>query len=129
MTVGSIDSTGSVIPVLFANGLAANPVAAPSAPGSGGNVTLNITLDGLIVGSDGDFASITANGGRFNANGPFTRGNGGIVNVTATGPIEVNAPIEATTCMSQVDRQASRYRSVAPFLSRYSNASKSKLSF
>ena len=97
MTVGSIDSTGSFIPVLFANGLAANPVAPPSAPGNGGNVTLNITLDGLIVGSDGDFASITANGGKFNANGPFTRGNGGIVNVTATGPIEVNAPIEATT--------------------------------
>jgi len=97
LTVGSIDSTGSVIPVLFANGLAANPVAPPSAPGNGGNVTLNITLDGLIVGSDGDFASITANGGKFNANGPFTHGNGGTVNVTAAGPIEVNAPIEATT--------------------------------
>jgi len=97
MTVGSIDSTGSVIPVLFANGLNANPVAPPSAPGSGGNVTLNITLDGLIIGSDGDFASITANGGKFNPNGPFTRGNGGIINVTAAGPIEVDAPIEATT--------------------------------
>ena len=97
MTVGSIDSTGSVIPVLFANGLNANPVAPPSAPGSGGNVTLTITLGGLIIASDGDFASITANGGKFNANGPFTRGNGGIVNVTAAGPIEVNAPIEATS--------------------------------
>jgi hypothetical protein len=97
MTVGSIDSTGSVIPILFANGLNANPVAPPSAPGSGGNITLNITLDGFVVGSDGDFASITANGGKFNPSGPFTRGNGGIINVTAAGPIEINAPIEATT--------------------------------
>jgi hypothetical protein len=97
MTVGSIDSTGPAIPILFANGLNANPVAPPSAPGSGGNITLNITLDGLMVGSDGDFASITANGGNFNVGGPFSRGNGGIINVAAAGPIEVNAPIEATT--------------------------------
>jgi hypothetical protein len=69
----------------------------PSAPGSGGNVTLNITLDGLVVASDGDFASITANGGNFNNDGPFTRGNGGIINVTAAGPIEIDAPVEATT--------------------------------
>jgi hypothetical protein len=96
MTVGSLSSTGPAIPVLFANGLNAN-LMGPSAPGSGGNVTLNITLDGLVVAPDGDFTSITANGGRFNAGGPFTRGNGGIINVTAAGPIEIDAPIEATT--------------------------------
>ena len=96
MTVGSLSSTGPAIPVLFANGLNAN-LMGPSAPGSGGNVTLNITLDGLVVAPDGDFTSITANGGRFNADGPFTRGNGGVINVTAAGPIEIGAPIEATT--------------------------------
>ena len=96
MTVGSLSSTGPAIPVLFANGLNAN-LMGPSAPGSGGKVTLNITLDGLVVAPDGDFTSITANGGRFNAAGPFTRGNGGVINVTAAGPIEIGAPIEATT--------------------------------
>jgi len=97
MTVGSINSAGPAIPVLFANGLNANPGAPPSAPGNGGKVTLNITIGGLVIGSEGDFASITANGGKFNADGPFTTGNGGFVNVTAAGPIEVNAPIEATS--------------------------------
>ena len=97
MTVGSISSAGPAIPVLFANGLNANPVAPPSAPGNGGNITLNITIGGLVVGSEGDFASVKANGGEFNADGPFARGNGGIVNVTAAGPVEVNAPIEATS--------------------------------
>jgi hypothetical protein len=96
MTVGSLSSTGPAIPVLFADGLNAN-LMGPSAPGSGGNVTLNITLDGLVVAPDGDLASITANGGRFNEGGPFTGGNGGVINVTAAGPIEINAPIEATT--------------------------------
>ncbi|MGB8805068.1 MAG: hypothetical protein WCC93_09095, partial [Chthoniobacterales bacterium] len=96
MTVGSLSSTGPAIPVLFANGLNAN-LMGPSAPGSGGNVTLNITLDGLVVAPDGDFTSITANGGRFNADGPFTGGNGGVINVTAAGPIEIGASIEATT--------------------------------
>ena len=97
MTVGSINSTGPAIPVLFANGLNANPGAPPSAPGNGGKVTLNITIGGLVIGSEGDFASITANGGKFNVDGPFTAGSGGIVNVTAAGPIQVNAPIEATS--------------------------------
>jgi FecR protein len=97
MTVGSINSAGPAIPVLFANGLNANPGAPPSAPGNGGKVMLNITIGGLVIGSEGDFASITANGGKFNADGPFTAGNGGFVNVTAAGPIEVNAPIEATS--------------------------------
>ncbi len=96
MTVGTIDSSGRNIPVLFANGLHAN-LTGPSAPGNGGNVTLNLTLDGLMVGSDGDFASITANGGGFSSAGPFTGGNGGVINVTAAGPITINAPIEATT--------------------------------
>jgi FecR protein len=97
LTVGSINSTGPAIPVLFANGLNANPGAPPSAPGNGGKVTLNITIGGLVIGSEGDFASITANGGKFNADGPFTAGNGGTVNVTAAGPIQANAPIEATS--------------------------------
>ncbi|PYL02698.1 MAG: hypothetical protein DME32_05775 [Verrucomicrobia bacterium] len=96
MTVGSLSSTGPAIPVLFSNGLNANSMG-PSAPGSGGNVTLNITLDGLVVAPGGDFTSITANGGRFNADGPFTGGNGGVINVTAAGPIEIGAPIEAST--------------------------------
>ena len=96
MTVGSLSSTGPAIPVLFSNGLNANSMG-PSAPGSGGNVTLNITLDGLVVAPDGDFTSITANGGRFNTDGPFTGGNGGVINVTAAGPIEIGAPIEAST--------------------------------
>ncbi len=97
MTVVSINSTGPAIPVLFANGLNANPGAPPSAPGNGGKVTLNITIGGLVIGSEGDFASIRANGGKFNVDGPFTNGNGGFVNITAAGPIEVNAPIEATS--------------------------------
>ncbi len=33
----------------------------------------------------------------FNADGPFTGGNGGVINVTAAGPIKIDAPIEATT--------------------------------
>lgn len=96
MTVGSISSTGPAIPILFANGVDA-PSMGSLGPGSGGNVTLNLTGDGLVVAPDGDFASITADGGRFIASGPFTGGNGGVVNVTAAGPIEVDAPIEATT--------------------------------
>src|SRR5207248_6404452 len=32
-----------------------------------------------------------------NADGPFTGGNGGVINVTAAGPIEIGAPIEAST--------------------------------
>jgi len=97
MTVSSISSTGPVIPVLFAKGLNASPNSPLSEPGNGGKVTLNITLDGLAVGNDGDFASITANGGEFGANGAFTAGNGGIVNITAAGAIEINNPLEATS--------------------------------
>jgi mannose-6-phosphate isomerase-like protein (cupin superfamily) len=96
MTVGSVDSTGPAIPVLFANGLNANS-SNPFGAGNGGNVTLNISLDGLVVAPDGDFTSITANGGQFNAAGPFTGGNGGVINITAAGPIVIDAPIEATT--------------------------------
>jgi hypothetical protein len=96
MTVGSLSSSGPAVPVLFANGIGAHSMGS-SAPGSGGNVTLNITLDGLVVAPDGDFTSMTANGGSFNADGPFTGGNGGVINVTAAGPIAINAPIEATT--------------------------------
>ena len=33
----------------------------------------------------------------FNDSGPFTGGNGGIVNVNAAGPIKIDSPIEATT--------------------------------
>jgi mannose-6-phosphate isomerase-like protein (cupin superfamily) len=97
MTVGSISSSGPAIPILFASGLNANSGGPAFHPGNGGKITLNITLDGLIVGGEGDFASIIANGGAFNASGPFTGGNGGIVNVTAAGPIKVDSPMEATT--------------------------------
>ncbi len=97
MTVGSITSSGPAIPILFASGLNANLGGPASHPGNGGRISLNITLGGLIVGDEGDFASITANGGAFNANGPFTGGNGGIVNVTAARPIEIDSPLEATT--------------------------------
>jgi hypothetical protein len=40
---------------------------------------------------------VSANGGSSNILAPFTGGNGGFVNITAAGPIEVNAPMEATT--------------------------------
>ncbi len=97
MTVGSLSSSGPAIPILYAGGLDADSGGVAAHPGNGGKITLNITLDGLTIGDSGDFASITANGGAFNANGPFTGGNGGIVNVTATGPIEIDSPLEATT--------------------------------
>ena len=97
MSVGSIGSSGPAIPILFASGLNANVEGPAFHPGNGGKIALNIALDGLIVGDQGDFASITANGGAFNASGPFTGGNGGIVNVTAAGPIKIDSPMEATT--------------------------------
>lgn len=95
MSVGSIDSSGPAIPILFASGLNAGGPAFH--PGNGGKISLNVSLDGLIVGDAGDFASITANGGAFSASGPFTGGNGGVVNLTAAGPIEIDSPMEATT--------------------------------
>ena len=97
MTVGSISSSGPAIPILFAIGLNANAGGPAIHPGNGGKITLNITLDGLTVGGEGDFASITANGGAFGSNGPFTSGNGGIVNITAAGSIKIDSPMEATT--------------------------------
>jgi FecR protein len=97
MTVGSISSSGPAIPILFASGLNANLGGPALHSGNGGKITLNITLDGLTVGGEGDFAAITANGGAFNDSGPFAGGNGGIVNVTAAGPIKVDSPLEATT--------------------------------
>ena len=97
MTVGSISSSGPGIPILFGSGLNANVGGSSIHAGNGGKITLNITRDGLIIGGEGDFASITADGGASGVNGPVTAGNGGIVNVTAAGPITIDSTLEATT--------------------------------
>ena len=91
LTAGQIISTGPIYPGLFAN---ASSTPTTINPGNGGNITLN--LNTLTIGSTSDLTSITANGGAF-VNGSTTGGNGGTINLTATGDLTVGGDITATT--------------------------------
>ncbi len=99
MTVGSISSTGPTFAVLSSNGGDADSNFVDSNPGNGGNITLMITAGGLNVGepltygviSLTDLESIQANGGAYNASGPFGGGNGGTINITAAGDVTIDS--------------------------------------
>ncbi len=89
MSVGSIVSTGPAIPLLFSNGSDANPSFGNDNPGNGGHITLNLSAAGLTIGSAGDLANIEANGGLF-ATDSIAGGNGGTIDITATGDVILN---------------------------------------
>lgn len=102
MTASSITSTGPTFPVLSSNGGDANPDFDDSNPGNGGHIAINITLAGLSVGDAQNLDSIAANGGAFNAGGPYNGGNGGRIDITAAGDVSISdgasaAGISATT--------------------------------
>jgi hypothetical protein len=90
MTVGSIVSTGPIYPILSSNGGDANPSFSDSNPGNGGNISLTTTIGGLAIGDAQDLDSISANGGAYNAGGPFGGGNGGKIDIVSAGDVVVN---------------------------------------
>ena len=90
MTVGAISSTGPAYAVLSSDGGDANPNFADSNPGNGGNITLTITAAGLTIGDGQNLDSISANGGAYNASGPFGGGNGGKIDIVSAGDVVVN---------------------------------------
>jgi hypothetical protein len=89
ITVGSITSIGPTIPPLVANGFDATPDFGHDNPGNGGMVTLDLTNGNLTVGSESDLNYISANGGLF-AVDSAAGGNGGTVNIMATGDVTLN---------------------------------------
>jgi mannose-6-phosphate isomerase-like protein (cupin superfamily) len=80
-----IISTGPVFPTLVSNGGAAD-ILGNNNPGNGG--TINLALAGLTIGSSNDLASITANGGAFNADSTLG-GNGGTINIVSSGDVSL----------------------------------------
>lgn len=86
LSINSISATGPAFADLIFNGLVADPNFGFDNPGNGGLVTLNLAADGLTIGSAGDIASISANGGDF-ASDSFAGGSGGTVDITATGNV------------------------------------------
>jgi hypothetical protein len=89
VTVGSITSTGPTIPFLFSNASDASPDFGNDNPGNGGNISLNLTANGLAVGSENDLNYIAANGGMA-AVDSTAGGNGGTVNIIAAGDVTLN---------------------------------------
>nr|MBA3544809.1 hypothetical protein [Chthoniobacterales bacterium] len=97
LSVDSISAVGPAIADLIFNGLVADPNFEIGNPGNGGLVTLNLAADGLTIGSSGDIASIQASGGDFDTNS-VAGGNGGTVDITATGDITLlDGDITATS--------------------------------
>ncbi|MEO8044066.1 MAG: FecR domain-containing protein [Spartobacteria bacterium] len=93
----SISGAGPTLADLSFNGEAPDPTLGNNNPGNGGLVTLNLTGDGLTIGSSGDIASINASGGDFATNST-AGGSGGTVNIIATGDITLaDGDIIATT--------------------------------
>jgi hypothetical protein len=90
LTATSIVSSGATIPTLLFNGLDGTPNFANDNPGNGGHVTLSLMgAAGLTIGAGGAFAGVEANGGSFGADSTGG-GNGGIVEITATGDIHLS---------------------------------------
>jgi filamentous hemagglutinin len=103
MQVGAISSTGPKYPVLSSNGGDAKPNFSNSKPGNGGFIFLGINTGGLTIGAGQNLDSIVANGGAYNAAGPFGGGDGGTIFMGVTKDVTVSAPnnggpaISATT--------------------------------
>ena len=99
LTATAIVSSGATHPLLSANGSAADASFGNDNPGNGGNITLNLTGGGLTIGSTGDLTGIEANGGRA-AIDSTAGGNGGTVNITATGDVTLDdGNISATSAL------------------------------
>ena len=97
LSARTISGVGPTIPALLFDGEAPDPTLGNDNPGNGGNVTLNLTNDGLTIGSTGDLASIDANGGDF-ATDSTAGGNGGNVVINASGNVSLSdGDISATT--------------------------------
>ncbi len=85
----SISGAGPTLADLSFNGEPPDPSLGNNNPGNGGIVTLNLTGDGLTIGSSGDIASINASGGDFATNS-VAGGSGGTVNIIATGDVTLD---------------------------------------
>ena len=93
----SISGAGPALPALLFDGEAPDPTLGNDNPGNGALVTLSLTGDGLTIGSAGDIASITASGGPFALDSTLG-GNGGTINITATGDVNLlDGAITATS--------------------------------
>lgn len=96
LIAGSINSSGANIPLLFSNGGDATPDIANDNPGNGGHITLNLTAGGLTIAPTGDLSGIEARGGLY-ALDSTAGGDGGTIDITATGPVNVDDVIDAST--------------------------------
>ncbi|MDQ6908489.1 MAG: hypothetical protein M3176_16820, partial [Chloroflexota bacterium] len=93
LDVASIVSTGPALPKLSANGFDATDTLSP---GNGANITLNLRVGGLTIGSTGMLIGISTNGGQFGSD--TLDGNGGTVDITAAGDVSLtDGNIIATT--------------------------------
>ncbi len=92
LQVGSISSRGPTYPIVSSNGGDANPNFNDSNPGNGGYIFLGINTSGLTIGSRMNLDSVLANGGAFNATGPFNGGNGGQILMGVSGDVVVTPP-------------------------------------
>ena len=90
LNIGSIISTGPDVPRIIADGADSDPVLSSGNPGNGGNIILNLTAGGLMIGAEGELSSISANGGRFTSGAISAGGNGGRVTISASGDVTVN---------------------------------------
>ncbi len=89
LSAASISGAGPTLADFLFNGDPPDPTLGNNNPGNGGLVTLNLTGDGLTIGSSGDIASIEASGGDF-ATDSTAGGSGGTVNITATGDVTLD---------------------------------------
>ncbi len=92
MQVGRISSSGPTYPIVSSNGGDANSNFNDSNPGNGGYIFLGINTSGLTIGFRMNLDSVLANGGAYNANGPFNGGNGGQILMGVSGDFVVTPP-------------------------------------